>query len=119
MRLIKLQKELFEIDLLLLGITLKIQQRLGRHHMHDYDEKDLIDSELNQKYTKDGESVEIQIYRMPNTSWILEVVDSFGNSTVFEDEFATDGEALSYVIDEIERDGIEGFIGSENSVSFR
>ena len=44
MRLIKLQKELFEIDLLLLGITLKIQQRLGRHHMQDYDEKDLIDS---------------------------------------------------------------------------
>ena len=86
--------------------------------MQDYNEKDLIDSELNQKYTKDGKSVEIQIYRMPNTSWVLEVVDSFGNSTVFEDEFATEGEALSYIIDEIERDGIEGFIGSENSVSF-
>jgi uncharacterized protein len=56
---------------------------------------------------------------MPNTSWILEVVDSFGNSTVFDDEFATDGEALSYVIDEIERDGIEGFIGSANSGSFQ
>jgi uncharacterized protein len=56
---------------------------------------------------------------MPNTSWILEVVDSFGNSTVFDDEFATDGEALSYVIDEIERDGIEGYIGSANSSSFQ
>jgi hypothetical protein len=42
---------------------------------------------------------------------MLEVVDLFGNSTVFDDEFATDGEALSYVIDEIERDCIEGFIG--------
>ena len=87
--------------------------------MHDYDENDLIDSALNQTYTKNGKSVEIYIYRMPNTSWILEVVDSFGNSTVFDDEFATDSEALSYVIEEIERDGIEGFIGSANSGSFQ
>ena len=48
--------------------------------MQDYDEKDLIDSALNQAYTKNGKSVEIHIYRMPNASWILEVVDSFGNS---------------------------------------
>ena len=87
--------------------------------MQDYDEKDLIDSALNQTYTKNGKSVEIRIYRMPNTAWILEVVDSFGNSTVFDDEFATDSDALSFVIDEIERDGIEGYIGSENSGSFQ
>ena len=87
--------------------------------MQDYDQKDLIDSALNQTYTKNGKSVEIHIYRMPNTSWILEVVDSFGNSTVFDDEFSTDSEAMSYVIEEIERDGIEGFIGSANSGSFQ
>ena len=87
--------------------------------MQDYDEKDLIDSKLNQTYTKNGKSVAIHIYRMPNTSWMLEVVDSFGNSTVFDDEFATDSQALSYVIDEIERDGIEGFIGSANGGSFQ
>ena len=74
--------------------------------MQDYDQKDLIYSALNQTYTKDGKSVEIHIYRMPNTSWMLEVVDSFGNSTVFEDEFVTDAEAFNYLIDEIERDGI-------------
>lgn len=87
--------------------------------MRDYDENDLIDSALNQTYIKNGKSVEIHIYRMPNTSWILEVVDSFGNSTVFDDEFVTDAEALSYVIDEIEQNGIEGFIGSANSGSFQ
>ena len=87
--------------------------------MQDYDGKDLIDSALNQTYTKNGKSVEIHIYRMPNTSWILEVVDSFGNSTVFDDEFPTDSEALNYVIEEIERDGIEGIIGSANSGSFQ
>ena len=40
-----------------------------------YDEHDLIDSPLNQTYTADGRSVEIHIYRMPNTGWTLEVVD--------------------------------------------
>ena len=79
----------------------------------------MIVSELNQTYIKNGKSVEIHIYRMPNISWILEVVDSFSNFIVFDDEFATDGEALNYVIEEIERDGIEGFIGSENSGSFQ
>ena len=87
--------------------------------MQDYDEKDLIDSALNQTYTQNGKSVEIHIYRMPNTSWTLDVVDSYGNSTVFDDEFATDAEALSYVIDEIERDGIEAFIGSANNGSYQ
>lgn len=87
--------------------------------MSDYDENDLIDSALNQTYTKNGKSVEVHIYRMPNTSWILEVVDTYGNSTVFDDEFATDKDALSYVIEEIERDGIEAFIGSANSGSYQ
>ena len=82
--------------------------------MSDYDEHDLIDSELNQTYTKNGKSVEIHIYRMPNTSWTLEVVDNNGNSTVFDGEFATDKDALSCVVEEIERDGIEAFIGSAN-----
>ena len=33
------------------------------------DEHDLIDSPLNQTYTANGRSVEIHIYRMPNTGW--------------------------------------------------
>ena len=56
---------------------------------------------------------------MPNTSWTLEVVDNYGNSTVFDGEFATDKDALSCVVEEIERDGIEAFIGSANSGSFQ
>lgn len=87
--------------------------------MREYDENDLIDSLLNQKYMKDGKSVEIHIYKLPNTDWTLEVVDSFGNSTVYDDEFATDSEALACFLDEIEQNGIEGFIGSANSGSFQ
>lgn len=80
--------------------------------MPDYTENDLIESLLNQKYTKDGKSVEIEIYRMPDTAWNVQVMDTFGNSTVWDDEFESDTDALQFVLAEIERDGIDEFIGS-------
>ena len=83
--------------------------------MPDYTEDDLIESLLDQKYTKDGKSVEIEIYRMPDTPWNVQVVDTFGNSTVWDDEFESDTEALQFVLAEIERDGIDEFIGPPGS----
>ena len=79
--------------------------------MPDYTEDDLIESLLDQTYTKDGKSIEIEIYRMPDTAWNVQVVDTFGNSTVWDDEFESDEEALQFVLAEIERDGIDEFIG--------
>ncbi len=58
------------------------------------EEIELIYSPLQQTYTKDGETVDIQIYRSPDSGWTLEVVDKFGNSTVWDAEFETDQEAL-------------------------
>jgi hypothetical protein len=74
------------------------------------DEHDLIDSPLNQTYTANGRSVEIHIYRMPNTRWTLEVVDDQNNSTVWDGEFSTDKEALDTALEEIKGEGIEAFI---------
>ena len=79
--------------------------------MPDYTEDDLIKSLLDQTYSKDGKSIEIEIYRMPDTPWNVQVVDTFGNSTVWDDEFESDKEALQFVLAEIERDGIDEFIG--------
>lgn len=75
-----------------------------------YDEHDLIDSPLNQTYAVNGRSVEIRIYRMPNTAWTLEVVDDQNNSTVWDEEFATDQEALDTAMADINAEGIEAFI---------
>ena len=83
--------------------------------MPDYDENDLIDSLLSQKFTQDGKTVEICIYRMPDSPWVLEVVDDFGNSTVWDEQFETDHDALDCALDEIEEDGIDAFIGSPSS----
>jgi hypothetical protein len=70
-------------------------------HFDVYDNHDLIDSSLNQTYTADGRSVEIHIYRMPNTGWALEAVDDLNNSTVWDGKFATDREALDTAMAEM------------------
>lgn len=76
-----------------------------------YDENDLIYSALQQPYTSDGKTVEVCIYRMPDTGWTLEVVDEYGNSTVWDGEFSTDQEAFDHFLAELKQDGIEALIG--------
>jgi len=76
-----------------------------------YDESDLILSPLQQTYRADGKSVRIQIYRMPDTDQTLEVVDEYNNSTVWDDLFVSDAEALRVALEELETDGIEAYIG--------
>ena len=41
------------------------------------EEYDLINSSLEQTYTEGDHTVEICIYRMPDTEWSLEVLDEF------------------------------------------
>ena len=74
------------------------------------DQRDLIHSPLERSYGEAGKTVEICIYRLPETRWTLEVVDEFNNSTVWDDEFATDQEALDAFLSDVEREGIEAFI---------
>ena len=52
------------------------------------DEYKIITSPLSQKITRDGTTIEVLIYRGEHEpAWILEVVDSAGGSTVWEDTF--------------------------------
>lgn len=76
-----------------------------------YDENDLIHSPLQRSYTEDGKTIEICIYRMPDTGWTAEVVDLHNNSTVWDGEFESDQAALDEVLKDIREDGIEAFIG--------
>jgi uncharacterized protein len=55
----------------------------------------IIDSKHNGHVMRDGVTVELCIYRLENTKWTLEVVDAEGNSTVWDDEFETDDDALA------------------------
>ena len=75
--------------------------------------EELIYSDLQTTYSVDGHTLEINIYRTPDSEWILEVVDEFKNSTVWQDSFATDEAALAEAIGEIKAEGVLAFIGTQ------
>ncbi len=81
-------------------------------------EPELLYSELGQKISSDGKTVEVEIYRFENDErWCLEVTDEFGNSSVWDDTFATDSEALDEVNAAIREETIESFIGPADGKS--
>lgn len=71
----------------------------------------IITSPLSRKFSRDGITVEILIYRgADETEWILEVVDHEDASTVWEDRFATEADALNEAFQAIATDGIASFV---------
>jgi hypothetical protein len=68
-------------------------------------------SPLCQAITIDGRTVQVEIYGGDPGKWILEVVDEFNNSTVWDDQYETDKEALEEVEKAIKEEGIQTLIG--------
>ena len=68
-------------------------------------------SSLAQTITRDGKTVRVDIYGDGEGGWLLEVVDEHGNSTVWDDPFASDREALAEALSTIDEDGIDSLIG--------
>jgi len=76
------------------------------------DEYELEDSPLSRKISAAGKTVKVQIYRGGGSDWHLEVVDEFLNSTVWDDQFASDADALEEVEATIRDEGIDTLIGA-------
>ena len=75
------------------------------------DDIEIVYSPLQQSCTKDGHTLDIQIYRGENEAdWILEIVDEGGSSTVWEDRFPTDKAALDEARRAIDEEGVEVFL---------
>lgn len=71
----------------------------------------IIVSPLSQFFEKDGQRVEICIYRLETVAgWSLEIVASDGTSTVWDDLFATETEAHAEAQNVIEEEGISSFL---------
>lgn len=68
-------------------------------------------SPLSQRLTRDGAAVEIEIYDDGEGGWLLEIVDEFGNSTVWDEAFPTDSAALAEALNTIDDEGIASVIG--------
>jgi uncharacterized protein len=69
-------------------------------------------SPLCQKVGRDGTSVDVEIYEDGAGSWLLEIVDAFGNSIVWEDAFPTDRAALTEALNTIGTEGIASLVGA-------
>ena len=78
---------------------------------------EIVMSPLCQEISKDGTKIQVDIFRGENESgWILEVIDEENASTVWDDPFDTDQEALDAVMEVIEQDGIGSFLEGESEV---
>jgi hypothetical protein len=70
----------------------------------------LIDSPLSGPMRRDGVEIEICIYRGEDKpGWIPEVVDSEGNSFVWDDKFETDQAAMDELLRTIRVEGMKQF----------
>ena len=76
---------------------------------------EIIMSPLCREISEDGTKIQVDIYRGENeTGWILEVIDEENASTIWDDPFDTDREALDAVLEVIEKDGIRSFLEGDS-----
>jgi len=69
-------------------------------------------SPLSQSVTRDGKTVRIDIYENGEGGWLLEVIDDHGNSTVWDDSFTSDRDAIEEALKTIDDAGIDSLIGA-------
>jgi uncharacterized protein len=80
--------------------------------MKNYDDDASKHSPLAQSVTRNGKTVQVNIFEDGEGGWLLEVVDEFWNSTVWDDPFVSDTEALAEALKTIDNEGIESLIGA-------
>ena len=74
-------------------------------------------SSLSQVVERDGRSVKVDIYEDGMGGWLLEIVDEFGNSSVWDQSFETEQDALDEALKTIRVEGIESLIGIEGDIA--
>ena len=75
---------------------------------------EIVMSPLCREIIEDGTKIQVDIYRGENESgWILEVIDEENASTIWDEPFDTDQEALNTVLTVIKLDGIRSFLDGE------
>ena len=75
------------------------------------------ESSLSQVVERDGRSVQVEIYNDGTGGWLLEVVDEFGNSSVWDQSFETEQYALDEALKTIREEGIESLIGFDGGIA--
>ena len=75
---------------------------------------EIVMSPLCREIVVDGTKIKVEIYRGESESgWTLEVVDEENASTIWDEPFDTDREALDAVMIIIEHEGIRSLLDGE------
>lgn len=81
------------------------------------DDFEVIHSPLCQDLTRDGKTIRVEIYEDGEGRWILEAIDEYGNSTVWDHHFETDQEALDHLHLTIEEEGMDSLVSPPSEPS--
>jgi hypothetical protein len=74
----------------------------------------VVTSPLSQELFSGSQAARVEIYKLEGEHrWCLEVVDEYNNSTVWDDTFEPDSDALNEAQRIIQDDGICALIGPE------
>ena len=71
-------------------------------------------SPLSQAISNGGKTMRIDIYEDESGKWVLEIVDEYNNSTVWDYTFESDSEALTEAKKTILEEGVSSLIGPES-----
>ena len=75
-------------------------------------------SKFCQKISSGGKILSVEIYRIKVTEgWSLEIVDEFNNSTVWDDLFDSDSEAITEAKKSILEETASAFVGPSDGKS--
>ena len=77
---------------------------------HDAEEPDFIESPFSQRVTRNGVTVQVDIYGDSDNRWILEIVEAENNSHVWDEHFETDQQALAQALRALGEEPLE-FLG--------
>ena len=69
---------------------------------------------MNMIQSSGGKTVQVDIYQNGEDGWLLEIIDEYSNSTVWNDPFKTDSAALIEAKKTILSEGINVLIGSKD-----
>jgi hypothetical protein len=73
----------------------------------------IITSPLSGPFTEGDTTVDVQIYRLENSLWTLEVIDGEGSSTVWDDEFISAAAAKAEFMRSVAEEGLVAVISGE------
>jgi len=77
----------------------------------DDEDRNYEHSALSGSFSRDGETVDVEIYRFAGTQdrWQLAVVHMASGCTEWQERFATEQDAYRAFVETVERDGIVSF----------